>query len=161
MKRRCQYVDFRGVGDVHAHEVDRWTNAVGGKMMFRQPHRVVAGFVHDLYTLKRPLVHLAEWYASLWPAKKLEYCEFHLRLVTITYPLDSGHRRSSSWRMGVHVNGRCRLYSLVPQPSRSRLSGRFPYHRFRARLRLRVFVRRCRALFGAGVLVPHRFVEDS
>ena len=121
-------------------------------MMFGQPHRVVAGFVHDLHTLKRPLVHLAKRYATLRPAEKLEYCEFHLRLVTITYPRGSGHRRSSSCGMGVHVNGRCRLCSLIPQPSRLRLSGQFPYHRSRARLRLRVFVHRCRALFGAGFL---------
>jgi hypothetical protein len=60
-----------------SHDMDGRTDAVGAKMMFRQPHGVVTGFIHQLDTVKRAFINLRQWYTPTRPAKKLQNSKFH------------------------------------------------------------------------------------
>jgi hypothetical protein len=46
-------------------------------MMFRQPHGVVTGFIHQLDAVKRAFINLRQWYTPTRPAKKLQNSKFH------------------------------------------------------------------------------------
>ena len=53
----------RAGGDVGAHDVDRWADAVGAEMVLGQPDAVVARLVHDRDSLERALVDRGQRHA--------------------------------------------------------------------------------------------------
>jgi len=62
---------LRACGRHGAHHVDRRAHGETGKMMLREPHRVVARGVHDGDALERHVVDLAQRYRSVPPAEEL------------------------------------------------------------------------------------------
>jgi hypothetical protein len=64
-------------GHVHAHEMHRGTDTIMRKVVLRQPHGIIARFIHDSDTLQSPLVDSRQRHAPLRPAEKLQNAAFH------------------------------------------------------------------------------------
>ena len=59
------------------HHVDRRTHAEAGEMMLCQPNRVIAGSIHDLDALNRPIIHRGQIDPPLRPTEELQDAELH------------------------------------------------------------------------------------
>ena len=62
---------FCKMGQMHSHNMNRWTDAVGRKMVLSQPDSVVACLIHDLDIIGCALINSSQRDASAWPTEEL------------------------------------------------------------------------------------------
>ena len=73
---------LRAVGRLERHQVHRRADAVCREVVLGQPHGVIAGIVHRVDALQRPLVHGVERDSALGPAEELEDSDLHVATIS-------------------------------------------------------------------------------